>query len=517
MVLVALGGLVGYWQWILLGGLAEQVVYDARENMIRHFLRARLFPLLGRSSGELVTRVTSDTVLLREAASSSLVNLLNAGVVLIGSLVLMAVLDLVLLGVTLVAVLGVVALYATLLPAIGTAQQRSQAALGTLGAALDSTMRAVKTVKAACAEDRQVDRLLAHAEDARRHSLLSVRREAMVLISASTGLQSAIIGILAFGAWRVSLGEIEVSTLVAFLLYAFGLTSPISELSTNLSTLQAGIAAAGRIQEVESLALEDGDDRRGAAAPARSGPVIELRGVTARYPGAAEPAVRDVDLVVPDRGHLAVVGPSGAGKTTLMSLMLRFLEPERGEVLLDGAPYGALDVHAIRRHFAYVEQETPVVPGTVRDNLLFAAPDATDERLREVLDSIHLGDTVAAMEAGLDTPLSETSVSGGQRQRIALARALLARPRVLLLDEATAQVDGLTESAVHAVIREQAARGTVVTIAHRLSTVLDADEIVVVQASRIVARGTHEELLVTSPLYASLVESLRIPTAPAPV
>ncbi|MEU6700407.1 ABC transporter ATP-binding protein [Pseudonocardia sp. NPDC046786] len=522
LALLVVGAGVTWWQWVVLGTLAERIVYDARENMIVRYLRAKVLPLLARPAGEMVTRVTSDTVLLREAASSSLVGLLNGAVMLVGSLVLMTVLDPMLALVTFGATALVVVLFSVLLPAIATAQQRAQGALGDLGGSLDGTLRAVRTVKAAGVEDAARDRLLTHAADARRFGVRAVRREALVWTVAWSGLQAAIVLILGVGAWRVAGGEMTVSTLVAFLLYAFGLMGPIMELSQNLSTLQSGIAAAGRIREVRELESEPvAAGARPAPEPGRPGPApagaVELRGVDARYPGAAEPAVRGLDLVVPERGHVAVVGPSGAGKTTLLSLLLRFVDPERGELLLGGVPYIELDVHQVRSRFAYVEQETPVVPGTIRDNLTLAAPDVSDERIAEVLRSIHLDGVVADLELGLDTPLSDSSVSGGQRQRIALARALLAEPPVLLLDEATAQVDGITEAAIQTVLRAQARRGAVVTVAHRLSTVLDADEIVVMDSSRVVARGTHVELLGSSALYRDLVEALRIRTDVVPV
>ncbi|MCE0536456.1 ABC transporter ATP-binding protein/permease [Kineosporia rhizophila] len=511
LALIVVGAGMSWWQWRVLGAMAEHVVYDVREGMIRRYLQAKVLPLLARPSGELVTRVTSDSVLLREAASSSVIGLINAFVLLIGTLVLMAVLDLVLALATVGSIAVVTVLFVMLMPAIGVAQGRSQAALGELGGELDGTLRAIKTVKAAGAEPRQVQRLLEHAQQARIQSLTAVRREALVWTIAWTGVETAILVILGVGAWRVDQGAMDVPTLIAFLLYAFGLIGPVMEISQNATTLQTGLAAAGRISEVESLEVEQQFEQAGPTrSPDAGAPVVELAGVTARYAPGVAPAVRELDLVIPARGHIALVGPSGAGKTTVFSLILRFLEPEHGQLRLNGVPYEQIRPAEVRRHLAYVEQETPVVPGTIRENLLYANPDATDSEVTDVLKRIRLQDKIDELPDGLDTRLGDSTVSGGQRQRIALARALLARPAVLLLDEATAQVDGITEAAIHDAVRQQAREGAVVTIAHRLSTVLDADQIVVMQASRVVARGTHEELLRDSPLYAELVAALRI-------
>ncbi|MGO1182302.1 MAG: ABC transporter ATP-binding protein [Micrococcaceae bacterium] len=518
VVLLVVGASIGLWQWIILGTLAEDVVLGARRRMISRYLRAKVLPLLGRPSGELVTRVTSDSVLLREAASSSLVGLVNGAVMLVGTLVLMGVLDLVLLGTTLVTVAVVTVLFLALMPPIAKAQERAQAALADLGSGVEGTVRAIKTVKAAGAEDRQYERLMNDAVHARRHGVVAVRREAVAWTVAWTGIQAAIILILALGAARVAAGEMEVSTLVAFLLYAFGLMGPIMELSQNTTALQAGIAAAGRIREIDTLEAEG--ETVGATATASSASstapapqsslALCLNGVRARY-GPDQPwALEDVTIEVPRRGHVAIVGPSGAGKTSVLSAVLRFLEISEGEIAGDGVSYRELSPRAARTGLAYVEQETPVVPGTVRENLLFANPDATENQVREVLTELRLDEAIARMPEGLDTRLSDTSVSGGQRQRIALARALLAEPRLLLLDEATAQVDGITEAAIHRAIQRQAARGAVLTIAHRLSTVVDADQIVVMDGGHVAARGRHHELLGHSPLYRELVAALSI-------
>ncbi|GAA0805392.1 ABC transporter ATP-binding protein [Spirilliplanes yamanashiensis] len=516
--LVVLGAGIGLWQWMLLGALAERVVLDARTSIIRRYFTVRLAELTRRPTGELVTRVTSDTGLLHEA-SSSIVGLVNASIAFVATLVLMGVLDLVLLGCTLAAVLVVGGVMSVLLPTIGAAQRAAQESVGRLGGDLEGTLRAIRTVKASRAEERQSGRIEAGARDAAAHNVRAARRAAWVWTVSWAGIQVAIIVVLGVGAWRAELGLLEVSSLIAFLLYAFQLMGPIGELTQNVTALQSGIAAAARIREVEAMEREPQAAPGGGPAPHPDpdGPVVELRGVTLRYGPEGAPAVDGVDLAVPRRGHLALVGPSGAGKTSLFSLMLRFLDPQSGELLLDGVPYRSLSPAQIRARLAYVEQETPVVPGTIRDNLLFTHPDATEAELRAALRAVRLDGKVDGLPGGLDTPLGGSEVSGGERQRIALARAILRTPDVLLLDEATAQVDGLTEAALQACIRDRAATGAVVTIAHRLSTVLDADHIVVLEAGRIRAQGTHATLLATDTLYRDLVEALRIATTPAAV
>ncbi len=522
VVLLVVGVLASLAQSVLLARLAEDIVLTARRDLVSRFFLSRLEQVQRLRTGEIVTRVTSDTLLLREATTGSFVQLVNGTVSLVGTVVLMAVLDWPLLLTTLVALVVIGGLFGVLMPQIARADKRAQDAVGELGAELEGGVRALRTVKSSRAERRQIARVSAKAEESARYAVRSAWFSALVWAVAGGGMQLAIIVILGLGAGRVALGDMSVSTLVAFLLYAFNIVDPVTTLAQAVSTLQSGFAAAARIRETASLEAEcggvpdgagPGRDSDGARPGAQGAPVLALREVTAGYADADAPALRRVSLEIPHRGHVAIVGPSGAGKTTVFSLLLRFIEPSSGHLELDGLPYGSLGTDEVRSRISYVEQETPVVPGTVRDNVLFRVPEASDDEAWQALAAVRLDERVRHLEGGLDARVADTSLSGGERQRLAVARALVRRPEVLLLDEATAQLDASTEAAIQAVIAEASRQGVVVTIAHRLSTVLDADRIVVLEDGGVRDVGTHGELVERNALYRELVTALRIHTS----
>lgn len=277
--------------------------------------------------------------------------------------------------------------------------------------------------------------------------------------------------------------------------------------------LQQGLGAVGRIEQVGRMPIEDDvDGADGGAVAGRwdgtDAPPVEFRGVHFSYPDRS-PALRGISFTVRGGTQSALVGLSGAGKTTMFALLQRFYEPTAGRILIGGVDIATLPRAEVRRRIAYVEQESPVMAGTIEDNLTYAASDVTDEQIAEVLRLTRLDSLIERLPDGLRTEVGTRglALSGGERQRLAIARALLRGPEVLLLDEATAQLDANNERALREAVEQAARRCTVLLIAHRLSTVTGADQIVVLEHGRVRGTGTHEELVEADVLYRELAAS----------
>ena len=494
---------------------AESVVLSARRQLVAHLVRLRI-PAVDRSEpGDLMARVTSDTTLLREVTTGSLVSAATSTVMLLATVTMMALLDPLLLAVTVAVLGGAQAVIGLVVPRIARAATRAQESVGAMGTALERMLGAVRTVKASGAERREGQRVDAAAVSAWRAGVRAAKWQALAGNTAGLAVQVSFIVVLGLGGARVASGAIDVGTLVAFLLYLYYLLPPMRELAGVASQYQVGVAAVGRIRQAQRLPTEpDGppaDLPRPGVAPA----TVAFEQVRFRYRPELPEAHRGLNFAVPARGMTAFVGPSGAGKTTIFSLIERFYEPDAGRVLVDGTDVTDWPLAELRAAIGYVEQDAPVLSGTLRENLLFGAPDAGDAELRQVLRTTRLDGQVARLPDGLDTLVGHrgTRLSGGERQRVAIARALLRRPRLLLLDEATSQLDAVNEAALRDTIAAVARTTTVLVVAHRLSTVTMADRIIVVDAGRVRALGTHTELLAADPLYAELAATQFLATA----
>ena len=410
VVAAAIVTAVHFW---LLERTAQRVVLRARRSLTGRVLRLRMAEIDGLAPGDLVSRATSDTTLLGEVASTGLVQSFNGAVSLVGAVVLMAVLDVPLLLVTLLVLVVIGAAVGFVLPRITRATERAQAAVGEMGAVLERAVGAIRTVKASGAEAREAEALDRAATHAYGEGMHNARYQAVIGTSTGLAIQVSFLAVLGVGGARVAAGSLAVGDLIAFLLYLFYLSEPISGIASGATQLQAGLAAVRRLQGVEDLAVE-ADDGVTAAVPA-DGPLVRFDEVSFRYRADGPPVLDRVSFTIPTRGLVAIVGPSGAGKTTLFALLERFYDPAEGEIALAGRDLRAWPRAQLRAEIAYVEQEAPVLAGTLRTNLLYAAPDASEEAVRAALATTRLEGFVAGLAEGLDTEVGTrgTTLSGG--------------------------------------------------------------------------------------------------------
>ncbi|WP_205695533.1 ABC transporter ATP-binding protein [Conexibacter sp. SYSU D00693] len=484
---------------------AEAVVLAGRLGLVRRILRLTMGAMGRQAPGDLLARVTGDTTLLRAITVQAATQALMGATTLGGALVLMGVVDLVLLATVLTVVLALGGAMLLVLPRVRRAAAETQEAVGEVGSRLERALGAFVLVKSSGTEERELARIGAAAEDARRGGTRLAGWTALAGSASGIASQVTFLVVLAVGGLRVQAGAMSASDLIAFLLYVFFLTAPVLQLINASTYFQAGRAALGRISAVQDLEAED----PGAPTPpARrwwsSRPAsVRLEDVRFTYPGAREPALDGLDLDVPAGGLTALVGSSGAGKSTLFALLQRFHHPDEGRVLVDGRDARTWPLADLRATTAYVDQRAPVMAGTLRENLTYAVPEATDADVRDAVAACRLESVLERLGGDLDAEVASagSSLSGGERQRIAVARALLQRPRLLLLDEVTSQLDAANEAALRDVVAEVARRTTVLVAAHRLSTIRQADRIVVLQDGRVRATGTHAELAAVDALY----------------
>ncbi|MET8380214.1 ABC transporter ATP-binding protein [Streptomyces microflavus] len=521
VVLFLLDAVLSAAQGCLIGRAGENIVRDARVLLSGKVLRADRAHLDTQRQGDLHTRLVADTSLMKIALTQSLAQIVLNGLIVVGAVVMMAFTDLWLLLIA-VGCLGIAGTGSVWLArALRRAALANREDIGDFGADLQRVLTALTTVKAANAEGREQRRLAESADRARVSGNRVTVLNALFTPALNVGLQASLAAVMGVGMARVVSGSISLADFSAFTMYLFYLVSPLVLVFLSIGTYLQGRAAVQRVDELDTLPQEDehpagttdpADGRSGALAgdpaarPAPQGghPAVEFRDVSFGY--GDRPVLEGVSFTVPAHGLTAVVGASGAGKTTVFQLIERFYRPGGGAVLLDGRDIAHLPTAEIRGRVGYVQQDNAAMRGTLRENIVYAAPDATEAEIAEAVELAGLTEVVAELPDGLETLLGDqgTGLSGGQRQRLCLARALLQKPDVMLLDEATAHLDSDAEAALRDSLRGIAERCAVVAIAHRISTVAEADRIVVLDEGRVRAVGTHTELLGNDALYRRL-------------
>ena len=561
IALVVISGVISGYQHYLLQRTGEGVVLSSRRRLVARMLHLPISEFDTRRTGDLVSRVGSDTTLLRAVLTQGLVDSIGGALTFVGALIAMLIIDPVLLGLTVLVIAVSVVAVVLLSKRIRTASHAAQAKVGDLAASVERAISAVRTVRAANATQREIAVVEKDAEGAWRMGIKVAKISALVVPIAGIAMQVSFLVVLGVGGYRVASGAITVASLVAFILFLFMMIMPLGTAFGAITSVNAALGALGRIEEIIALPSEDQFDReiaplaitvgaanelvnpdsaaisfedvhfgyaaavavvdaeaevakwsapaaKAAAAAAAASEAADAAEPSAEPPAVREAVLRGVSFSAPRGQRTALVGPSGAGKSTILALIERFYDPTVGVVRLGGLDIRSLDRTALRSQIGYVEQDAPVLAGTIRDNLTLATPEATDEECIAVLHAVNLTEVLERDPAGLGAAVGEDGVmlSGGERQRLAIARALLAAPPILLLDESTSSLDGVNEQKMREAIDAVAADRTLIVIAHRLSTVVDSDQIVVLDHGQVVGTGTHSELVASTPLYRDLAK-----------
>jgi ABC-type multidrug transport system fused ATPase/permease subunit len=491
----------------VLGRTSEGIVLRVRRNLVDQLLRLRAVIYDHHRTGDLISRVSSDSQVLRRFVADAFSKAVTAVIGMVGTVALMVWIDPVLFAIVAAFVIVGSLMVVSVLRGIRIASLSGQRSVGEMTSDLERALSAIRTVRASRAEQREAARIGGHAESAYASSVRVAKLDALIGPASQMAVNGSFLVILVVGGIRVASGDASLGDLVAFMLYMTYLTVPIGNAFQALSAIQQGAGALQRVNEV--LALPRESMAGGEPARARGGqPALELDDVWFGYDDT-QPILRGVSLEVPLRGHVALIGPSGAGKSTVIALVERFYDPAAGRIRLGGTDVSTLSRASCRARIGLVEQDSPVLHGTLRDNIAYAAPHAGEAEIERAIRLASLGDLVARLPEGLDAPVGDHGdrLSGGERQRIAIARSLLARPALLLLDEPTAHLDAANEAALSQTIEQVSHECALLVVAHRFSTIRSASRIVILDDGKVAGAGTHEELLESSSYYQRLAHT----------
>jgi len=501
-------GITSALRFYFISLLGERVVADLRATVYDHLLSLSATFYAKTRTGEVLSRLTTDTTLIQTVVGSSISVALRTVATTAGALVLMVITSWQLA--LLMMIVGPLIILPMLFfgRRVRRLSRSSQDALAEASARASESLRAIDTVQAFTREPEERSRFRVAVEDTFKVSMRRIRVRSMLTASLFSFVLAGLIAVLWYGAVQVQNGTITPGTMTQFVMFAFIAVSGVGLLTETYAEVMRAAGATERLMEILAQSPSIQPPTKPRALPAKMQGSISLKDLYFSYPSRPDaPALKGLSLDIEPGQTVALVGPSGAGKTTVFQLLLRLYDPQTGSVSVEGIDAQELDPTDLRRAISIVQQNAPLFAGTARENIRFGDPSASDDDVIAAAQAAEAHDFIMALPQGYDTPLGEnaSTLSGGQRQRLAIARAILRKSPILLLDEATSALDSESEQAVQQAFEKMSEERTTLVIAHRLATVLKADRIVVMEDGKIVDSGTHQELLDREGLYARLV------------
>ena len=509
-ILVVAVSVGAYFRFYMVSWLGERVVADIRKTLYQHLVTLPPSFFEDNLSGEIQSRITTDTTLLQTVIGSSFSFALRNALTFVGGITLMFITNLKLSLIVLVAVPLVVFPMVFFGRKVKKLSRESQDKVASVGAWAGESLQHIKVVQAFTREDSVNKQFGDAAESAFDVALLRIRQRAFMIALVMILVMGSVAGMLYVGGHDVITGSLSGGDLAAFVFYAIMVGGSLAAVTEVYGEVQRAAGAAERIREL--MAAESGIQ---SPADTMTPPVthnetqICFHNVSYHYPSRPDKAaLTELNLEVRAGERIALVGPSGAGKSTLFDMLLRFRDPQHGQILLEGTPLPEWQLQSLRSQFALVPQQPVLFSTNVLENLRYGRPDASEEEILAAAKAAHADEFIQQLPEQYESYLGEGGVklSGGQKQRLAIARAILHDPKILLLDEATSALDAQSEYLVQQALDKLMQDRTSFVIAHRLSTIKHVDRIVVMDQGRIVAVGTHDELLERSPLYKRLAE-----------
>jgi ABC-type multidrug transport system fused ATPase/permease subunit len=491
---------------LIAGKVSLAVEFDLRQVFYEHLQKLELGFFDSQQTGQLMSRATVDLQSIRFFLGYGLIWVSQSALTILFSAVFMLILDPVLALIALAPVPFLIATATRYSRRNRPAEQEVQQRVGEVTARAEESISGIRIVKAFARERHMLERFRHQVNRVFEQSMVSARLQSFYTPLMGFLPNLGLAAVLIVGGNQVISGSIQAGELTAFVLYIGLLSGPVRWLGMSLSMAQRAVASGNRMFEILDREPEMHSPPDAPPLPEGKGQV-SLQRVTLRYDGS-EPALTGVDLEVEPGRTVALVGPTASGKTSLVGLLARLYDPSEGKVVIDGADIKDVDLTSLRREIAFVADDSFLFSDTVAANIAYAHPEATQEQVEEAAKRAQAHGFISRLPEGYETVVGERglTLSGGQRQRVAIARALLAEPRILILDDATSSVDARTEAEIKTGLREAMKGRTTFIVAHRLSTISLADEIVVLDRGRIVDRGTHDELLERCSLYEEIAE-----------